>query len=131
MFVFSLKDGTSLIIDHFEIPALFPASLQAKTAGISKLLMIRLVPSFKLTRSKIFNFKSPSLSQTFQFKKNHMLQLYSWNTCGFLRLLSFWSICKKIRCFAHPNYKLRTQYWISSTAPDTYTKRVTNEKGDK
>ena len=26
----------------------FPASLQAKTAGISKLLMIRLVPSFKL-----------------------------------------------------------------------------------
>ena len=29
-------------------PHFFPASLQAKTAGISKLLMIRLVPSFKL-----------------------------------------------------------------------------------
>jgi len=54
MFVFSLKDGTSLIIDHFEIPALFPASLQAKTAGISNLFIIRLVPSFKLKTKYLY-----------------------------------------------------------------------------
>ena len=38
----------------FEISALFPASLQAKTAGISKLLMIRLVPSFKLKTKYLY-----------------------------------------------------------------------------
>ena len=35
-------------------PHFFPASLQAKTAGISKLLMIRLIPSFKLKTKYLY-----------------------------------------------------------------------------
>ena len=37
-----------------KFPHFFPASLQAKTAGISKLLMIRLVPSFKLKTKYLY-----------------------------------------------------------------------------
>ena len=37
-----------------KFPYFFPASLQAKTAGISKWLMIRLVPSFKLKTKNLY-----------------------------------------------------------------------------
>ena len=38
-----------------KFPHFFPASLQAKTVGISKLLMIRLVPSFKLKTKYLYD----------------------------------------------------------------------------
>ena len=37
-----------------KFPHFFPASLQAKTAGISKKLMIRLVPSFRLKTKHLY-----------------------------------------------------------------------------
>ena len=37
-----------------KFPPFFPASLQAKEVGISKLLMIRLVPSFKLKTKYLY-----------------------------------------------------------------------------
>ena len=58
-----MEPALSLTILKF--PHFFPASLQAKTAGISKSLMIWLVPSFKLktehlymsnSKNRIFNW---------------------------------------------------------------------------
>ena len=47
-----LKEFNHQLVLKF--PQFLPASLQAKTAGISKLLMIRLVPSFKLKTKYLY-----------------------------------------------------------------------------
>ena len=52
----------------------FPASLQAKTAGISKLLMIRLIPSFKLKTKYLYD--STEGPQTLVLVKIVILEIF-------------------------------------------------------
>ena len=63
-----------------KFPHFFPASLQEKTAAISKLLMIRLVPSFKLKIKYLYkHLQDMFLSNIFNENHIYIKNLNNWS----------------------------------------------------